>query len=87
MFARIQRHTGRQIVLSTHSADLLRDEGIGLDEVYILAPGREGTEIGEASGIKEVRALLEGGIGLPEAIMPQTSPKNAEQLSLFGDTN
>jgi predicted ATPase len=27
MFARIQRRTGRQIILSTHSADLLRDEG------------------------------------------------------------
>ena len=33
MFARMQRRTGRQIILSTHSPDLLRDDGIGLDEV------------------------------------------------------
>ncbi|OGG44853.1 MAG: chromosome segregation protein SMC, partial [Candidatus Handelsmanbacteria bacterium RIFCSPLOWO2_12_FULL_64_10] len=32
MFQRIQRHTGRQILVSTHSTDLLRDDGIGLDE-------------------------------------------------------
>lgn len=40
MFARIQRRTGRQILVSTHSADLLRDEGIGLDEVLLLLPGK-----------------------------------------------
>ena len=29
MFARVQGRTGRQVFLSTHSSDLLRDEGIG----------------------------------------------------------
>lgn len=33
MLARVQRRSGRQILISTHSSDLLRDEGIGLDEV------------------------------------------------------
>src|SRR5581483_6955639 len=60
MFARIQRRTGRQIMLSTHSADLLRDEGIGLDEVFLLSPGREGTEVSPASEFAEVKELLEG---------------------------
>ena len=43
MFARVQRHSGRQILVSTHSYNLLRDEGIGLDEVLLLEPGAEGS--------------------------------------------
>jgi predicted ATPase len=86
MFARIQRRTGRQVILSTHSADLLLDEGIGLDEVFLLAPGKEGTEVNAASNFAEIRELLEGGVTLPDAIMPRTKPDRAEQLPLFGDT-
>lgn len=86
MFARIQRRTGKQIILSTHSADLLRDEGIGLDEVFLLAPGKEGTEVNVSSDFADLRDLLEGGVTLPDAIMPRTKPDRAEQLPLFGDT-
>jgi hypothetical protein len=85
MFARIQRRTGRQIMLSTHSADLLRDEGIGLDEVFLLMPGKEGTEVSPASRFAEVKELLEGGVTLPEAIIPLTKPDKASQLSLFSE--
>jgi AAA domain, putative AbiEii toxin, Type IV TA system len=87
MFARIQRRTGRQIILSTHSADLLRDEGIGLDEVFLLVPGKEGTEVSAANTLTEIKELLEGGVSLPEAIMPRTKPDRAEQLTLFADTD
>jgi predicted ATPase len=85
MFARIQRRSGRQFILSTHSADLLRDEGIGLDEVFLLMPGKEGTEVAVASSFKEIKELLDGGVSLPEAIIPRTKPERADQLSLFGD--
>ena len=85
MFARIQRRTGRQIILSTHSPDLLRDEGIGLDEVLLLAPGKEGTEVNPASDLVDVKELLEGGLTLPEVVIPRTKPDKAAQLSLFGD--
>jgi len=85
MFARIQRRTGRQIILSTHSSDLLLDDGIGLDEVLLLVPGKEGTEVNPASSIPEIKELLEGGLSLPEAIIPRTKPDKAAQLPLFGD--
>jgi len=85
MFARLQRRTGRQFIVSTHSADLLRDEGIGLDEVFLLAPGKEGTEVNVSSNFAEIKELLEGGVPLPDAIMPRTKPDRAEQLALFGD--
>ena len=85
MFARVQRRTGRQIILSTHSPDLLRDEGIALDEVLLLRPGAEGTEVNPASAFAEVSELLRGGSTLAEAVIPRTRPARAEQLSLFGD--
>jgi hypothetical protein len=85
MFARIQRRTGRQILISTHSMDLLRDDGIGLDEVLLLEPGTEGTSIAPAGNVREIRDLLQGGLNLAEAVMPRKRPERAQQLTLFGD--
>jgi len=85
MLARVQRSTGRQIFLSTHSPDLLRDEGIGLDEVLLLVPGTEGTEVKTAASYEDIRHLLEGGLSLAEAVIPKTKPEQAVQLTLFGD--
>lgn len=84
MLARMQRHTARQVMLSTHSSDLLHDEGIGLDEVLLLIPGEEGTTVRPASEFREIEALLKGGSSLAEAVIPRTRPPNAGQLSLFG---
>ena len=84
MFARIQRRSSRQILTSTHSTDLLQDTGIGLHEVLLLEPSGEGTVVSPASSLADVRTLLEGGIPLPEAIMPRLRPASAQQLALFG---
>ena len=86
MFARVQRRTGRQIILSTHSPDLLRDEGIGLDEVLLLRPGSEGTEVTPAGAFQDIRDLLQGGMTLADAVIPKTRPARADQLTLFGDS-
>jgi predicted ATPase len=82
LIARTQRKTQRQILISTHSPDLLRDEGIGLDEVLLLEPGAEGTTVRPASDIRDVRVLLEGGVSIADAVMPRTEPEHAEQLAL-----
>ncbi len=85
MLARVQRQTGRQIFLSTHSPELLRDDGIGLDEVLLLLPGTEGTEVMSAGSSQEILDLLEGGLSLAEVVIPRTRPEHATQLTLFGD--
>lgn len=85
MFARMQRRSGRQILTSTHSTDLLRDEGIGLDEVLLLIPTPEGTRVRTAATFRDIRDLLAGGSTLAEAVMPLTRPQHAEQLALFGE--
>jgi predicted ATPase len=84
MFARIQGRTGRQILTSTHSTELLRDDGIGLDEVILLRPSGEGTTVSTASAQAEVRALLDNGLSMADVVIPLTRPVHAEQLSLFG---
>lgn len=87
MFARIQHRSGRQILLSTHSTDLLLSEGIGLDEVLLLQPGEQpgtGTLIRAASSIDRAAELLEYGSPLPEVVIPETSPKEAQQLTFWG---
>ncbi|GMV20454.1 MAG: AAA family ATPase [Vicinamibacterales bacterium] len=84
MFARMQRRTGRQVMTSTHSSDLLRDDGIGLDEVLLLKPSSEGTTVSTAEGYAEISELLKGGSTLAEAVLPLTRPQRAEQLALFG---
>lgn len=83
MFARIQRRAGRQVMISTHSPELLQDEGIGLDEVLLLIPEREGTSVRLANTIEEIPALLEGGLSLADAVLPRTRPAHADQLALF----
>ena len=83
MFARIQNRTGRQILVSTHSPDLLNDPGIGLDEVLLLIPRGEGSVVKPVASIKDVHPLLRAGHTMAEAVMPCTEPGDAVQLTLF----
>jgi predicted ATPase len=83
MFALTQRRSGRQILVSTHSSEMLQDEGIGLDEVLLLLPGEEGTSIQPASALAEVKSLLEQDYSLADAVMPHTRPEKVHQLPLL----
>jgi predicted ATPase len=66
---------GRQVIVSTHSGALLSDEGIGLEEVLLLIPDEEGTDVRPANSIKEAKALVEGGMKVSDAVLPLTSPQ------------
>ncbi len=85
MIHRMQRSSRRQALITTHSADLLNDDGIGLDEVFLLIPGKEGTVVKSPRDFAEVPDLLEGDVPLGEAIVPLTAPEGADQLVLFPD--
>jgi len=80
---RIQKQRKRQVILSTHSADLLSDKGIGSEEVLLLIPSMEGTTIKAASTIIEIQELLNHGMSIGEAALPYTSPPDISQLELF----
>jgi len=79
---RLTRKLKRQVLVSTHSADLLSDKSISGEEVLLLNPGPEGTTVQAAVEIEGVRSLLESGLSVGEAIIPRTEPQDARQLLL-----
>jgi predicted ATPase len=85
MFARVRRRAHRQFLVSTHSVDLLRDEGIGLDEVLLLQPAQEGTKVAQVRSFAEIRTLVETGLPLAEVVIQRTKPAHVDQLTLFGE--
>lgn len=72
----------RQVIITTHSPDLLDNRGIDPREVLLLKPQAEGTEVVQVSTVKEIKALLSGGLSLGEIIMPMTQPKQIDMFSL-----
>ena len=83
VLAQMQLRTARQTLISTHSPDMLRDGGIGLDEVLVLEPGSEGTQVRRVVDIPELRELVNGGIPLAEVVLPETRPADASQLPFY----
>lgn len=83
IFARVQRKTGQQIFLSTHSPDLLRDDGIGLDETLLIIPKTEGAKVTAAESLPQARELLAGGLSLADVVIPETRPERGTQLSFL----
>ena len=85
IMAKLGRKAGRQTIVSTHSAELLTDQGIEPEEVVLLLPSPEGSTVANASSDVEIRELLDGGMSMADAILPRTAPANVMQLSLFGE--
>ena len=83
LLARASTKTRRQILLSTHSSDLLRDNGIGIDEILLFLPQDEGTEVVQAAVQSDVLPLLQGGVSLADIVIPKTKPAGVAQLSMF----
>jgi len=71
-----------QIILSTHSPDLLSDGSITASEIVLLDMKKAGTKVSTAADIEEVKTLLESGMGADEVVLPYISPNNIEQLEL-----
>lgn len=80
-----QRRQARQILVSTHSSDLLREPGIAPDEVLLLRPTSSGTDIEVSGDNAEIKILLDSGLPIAEAVLPHTRPPRLEQLSFFGN--
>ena len=83
LISRMQKKHKRQILISTHSTDLLSDRGIGGEEVLMLDPDVEGTQVAQAASIQEIRQLMLTGMSAAEAVFPHTEPKRLVQLELF----
>ena len=83
---RLQKKTKgprRQVLVSTHSSDLVSDKGIGGKEVLMLKSTEEGTEVIVGKDDKQIKALLEAGLSIGDAVLPATEPKDTQQLELL----
>lgn len=63
----------RQLIVSTHSDDLLRDPGIQPNEVLRLEPSTEGSKI-EGPDAQDRQAMIEGGLTPADVMLPKSSP-------------
>lgn len=70
-----------QVIITTHSYDILSNPGIGSHELVVLTPTPEGTEVNNGAVIAEVKKLLGVGLTAADAVMPHTSPDNINAMS------
>lgn len=75
----------RQVIISSHSYDLLNTDTISLDEIVLLKQGKETTEIEPASELKSANMKIRAGYTPAEAVIPQVAPEGIRdgQLSIF----
>ena len=65
-------------------------KGLVMKQLFSLDLGSAGTlqknKIASAAAAsdKQIRAMLEAGLSMGEAVVPRTAPKDSAQLSLFG---
>ncbi len=78
---RSNRKNKRQIFITTHSKDLLSNNGIDPNSVLVLKSEKEGTSINEVS--EHDKVALDAGLSVADVILPQTKPKNIEQLGFW----
>lgn len=79
---RAARGKRSQFILSTHSTEMLKDPGLGLDEVIILKPGDEGTTAIPAYNIPDIEHLInDGGFNLAEILPSETAPEDVDRLA------
>lgn len=80
---RIGYSNGRQVIVSTHSTEILMSEGIELKETLLFYPEKHGTKIMPASSISEMKTLVEGGLNLGLIVQSSTSPQDSDMISYF----
>jgi predicted ATPase len=68
----------RQLIISTHAVELLRDAGIGAEEVIWIEPSSEGSRLRTPNN--EQKKALMNGLSVADVILPMSSP--ADQLTL-----
>jgi hypothetical protein len=70
-----------QILITTHSYDILSDLGISTDEVLLLRNTQEGTTIEKVSDIADIKPIVAAGLSIADAVIPYTKPNEIEKLS------
>ncbi len=78
--AKLQRYKSRQIIITTHSYDILANEGIDENEVILLRSSNEGTHAEVAADIEEAKEILDAGLSMADAILPLSKSENLNDI-------
>ena len=70
----------RQVILTTHSFDILSNEGIAGDEVVVLTNTPEGTELSNIEDIEQIKSMLKAGFTVADAVLPYSMPDGIDQM-------
>ena len=81
VFYRISRSRKepRQLIISTHSEDMLRDPGIAPEEVLRLEPSPNGTLLRPPD--EADRQAMAAGLTAADVLIPRAAPENIQQLA------
>jgi predicted ATPase len=71
---------GRQVILSTHSEHLLAHGGIGPEEILLVQPASEGSEVVCGAAQPRIKRLMQSGILASEAVLPESEPAGIQML-------
>lgn len=84
MIERIHRYRKirRQVIMSTHSEEMLQDPTIGGEEILRLEPSHDGTLFRSPLDSPEELEQLKSGLTVADVIMPKSAPSNIGQLDL-----
>jgi predicted ATP-dependent endonuclease of OLD family len=80
LFYSVQRSKKRQIIITTHSSELLSDRSISLSQILLLKTGNEGTEAALTNEKNEIEEMLASGCTPAEAVIPFTRPYRQQGL-------
>jgi predicted ATPase len=75
-----QRKIKRQVIISTHSEEILSDPGIGGEEVLRLEPSADGTLFKSPSDDPDENEQLKNGLTIADVVLPKSAPTHASQL-------
>ena len=78
--AKIQRNKKRQVIITTHSYEILSNPGIRAEELVTLRPSAEGTVVENGCEDKVVTAMLDAGLSAADAAMAETKVANVDDL-------
>ena len=79
--AKMQRYKMKQVIITTHSYDILSNEGISTNEVLVLQPSKEGTIVKTASNMPEIQSIVDAGLSIADATMSTTTPDNIDKIT------
>jgi predicted ATP-dependent endonuclease of OLD family len=84
ILANVAARHGRQVIITSHSSDLVADTGIDPSEILLLRTTGSETTVTIGSDLEELREAAKADMPLATHVEALTRPEDYAQLGLFG---